>query len=434
MSLSNQPYKGTRDFFPQQKRIQDFLFSKMRKTAERFGYEAYDGPMIEDVELYMAKSGEELINEQIYSFHDRGNRFVAIRPEMTPTLARMVSQIYRETPRPLRWYSIPNLWRYEKPQKGRLREHWQFNVDYFGDLTPEVELEVVYVIIKFLESFGANENHFKIHVNHRKLVDKYFNEVLGLGPEQSHKAYKLLDGFYKMGKEQFIAKAQALGLTDSQVQGLVNYLECNDFNKIASLMNHDYFEEFRKLAGEGCLNVLKYICFDPAIVRGLDYYTGLVFEVYDQHPENRRAIAGGGAYENLLQIFNEGPLPGIGFGMGDVTLKDFLTIHKLLPDLNTANIDFILSYQGETAKEFAMGVWKQLLEIDGCSVFFIPYETKFKKAFQLAEKKGASYIALIGDDEVRNGTVAIKNLSTKEQTNFEVTKLHLSIVSLLAKK
>ena len=423
MHLSNQPYKGTRDFFPPQKRVQDYLFSQMKLIAEKFGYEAYDGPMLEDVELYKAKSGQELINEQIYSFHDRADRFIAIRPEMTPTLARMVSQIYREASRPLRWYSIPNLWRYERPQKGRLREHWQYNVDYFGDLTPEVECEILFVIINFLQSFGADHRHFKIHLNHRKLVDHYFKETLKLTPEQGHQTYKLLDAFYKIGEASFIEKAAQNGLSKVQIDGLVCYLKAKSFKEITALLKQDYFENLQKLAGAEGLDIMDYLVYDPAIVRGLDYYTGLVFEVYDQHPENRRAIAGGGAYENLLQIFNEGPLPGIGFGMGDVTLKDFLTVHKLLPDLSKPKYHLVLSYQSEAAKTLAIKAWKNLLQGNQYKVFFIPFEAKLKKALQLAEKQGAEFVALIGEQELASNSITVKKLETREQTQISLHEL-----------
>jgi histidyl-tRNA synthetase len=160
MALSKRPYKGTRDFFPELKRGQDFLFEKMSETAHLFGYEPYDGPLLEEVDLYRAKSGEELINDQIYSFIDRGERHVAIRPEMTPTVARMVAQIHREVARPLRWFTIANLMRYERPQKGRLREHWQFNCDIFGAPEGHGEIEILQVAISLLNNFGAREEHF----------------------------------------------------------------------------------------------------------------------------------------------------------------------------------------------------------------------------------------------------------------------------------
>ena len=204
MTLGKLPYKGTRDLFPNEKRVQNYLFEKMHTTAQLFGYEPYDGPLLEEVDLYRAKSGEELVNEQIYSFTDRGGREVAIRPEMTPTLARMVAQINREAPKPIRWYAIPNLMRYERPQKGRLREHWQFNVDIFGGKENLAEFEIFNLAITLLQSFGANASHFEILINHRKLVDYLFKDKMQLSSETALKLCKLLDRYKKLPEAAFL--------------------------------------------------------------------------------------------------------------------------------------------------------------------------------------------------------------------------------------
>ena len=201
MALNKRPYKGTRDFFPKEKRQLEFLFNKMKETALSFGYEPYDGPLLEEVDLYRAKSGEELINAQIYSFVDRGGREVAIRPEMTPTVARMVAQVHRETIRPIRWFTIVNLMRYERPQKGRLREHWQFNCDIFGP--PEIlgEVEILQIIISLLNKFGADQRHFEILLNDRRIVDFVFKKFMKLDDTTTLKLYKILDRYKKEDKE-----------------------------------------------------------------------------------------------------------------------------------------------------------------------------------------------------------------------------------------
>src|SRR5690606_12986661 len=192
MALSKKAYKGCRDFFPTQMRVRDYVFDKMRNAALSFGFEAYDGPLLEEVELYKAKSGEELINEQIYAFIDRGEREVAIRPEMTPTLARMVANIHREFPKPLRWYAIPNLMRYEKPQRGRLREHWQFNCDIFGVPEGLGEVEILSTLCFFLESLGANESMFSIQINDRAVVDSLLFNVFKVDKDSAYNLYKII--------------------------------------------------------------------------------------------------------------------------------------------------------------------------------------------------------------------------------------------------
>ena len=232
MTLSKLPYKGTRDLFPSEKRVQNFLFEKMHTTAQLFGYEPYDGPLLEEVDLYRAKSGEELVNEQIYRFIDRGEREVAIRPEMTPTLARMVAQINREAPRPIRWYAIPNLMRYERPQKGRLREHWQFNVDIFGGKENLAEFEIFSLAITLLQSFGANASHFEILVNHRKLVDCLLKDKMKLSDEVALKLCKLLDRYKKLPEAAFLEQLNVFNLSKDQEGLFLEYLKLNSFENL----------------------------------------------------------------------------------------------------------------------------------------------------------------------------------------------------------
>lgn len=337
MALNKQPYRGTRDFFPKDKRVRDYLFSVMTKTAESFGYESYDGPLLEEVELYKAKSGEELINEQIYSFTDRGERFVAIRPEMTPTLARMVAQIHRESTKPLRWFSIPNLMRYEKPQRGRVREHWQLNCDVFGIPGRLGEVEILQIAVELLQAYGATSTHFEILLNDRAIVDSVFKTMMKASDSETYRLYKILDKSKKVTSEALKKMVGELSLSSDSENIFYSYLQLANFNDVLAFLTKNnqaeiaaLFKDFIDLTNKaGLAEFLKY---DPTIVRGLDYYTGIVFEIYDKHPDNRRALCGGGAYANLLQIFNEDPIPGIGFGLGDVTLRDFLEVHNLLPN------------------------------------------------------------------------------------------------------
>jgi histidyl-tRNA synthetase len=423
MGLSKKPYKGTRDFLPQEKRVQDYLFQKMHQSAQAFGFEHYDGPMIEEVELYKAKSGEELINEQIYSFEDRGKRFVAIRPEMTPTLARMVAKVHREIPKPIRWYSIPNLLRYERPQRGRLREHWQYNCDIFGAPGRKGEIEIIQLLINFLSSFGATKEHFEVLINDRNIVDSIFAKVT---PEKDtiYKLYKLVDKSKKISKEAFEKELNDLGVGTEGKSIFETYLKLNSFEGLFSFLNElnlndtaESFLEFYNDVKE--LHAGDFLKYDPTIVRGLDYYTGVVFEVFDKHPDNRRAICGGGAYANLLQIFDEPSLPGVGFGLGDVTLTDFLESHKLLPDLSRPVNDLLVTYQIEEGFSDLSSV-VELLRTNGKKVVNSLEPLKFKKAFTTAEKLGAKFVLLYGDQEKDKGVVILKNNETKEQTEYKL--------------
>ncbi len=395
--ISKSPYKGCRDLFPKAKREQDYLFSKMKEIASLYAYEPYDGPMLELVDLYMAKSGEELINDQIYSFKDRGDRFVAIRPEMTPTVARMIAQVHRETPKPMRWYSIPNLMRYERPQKGRLREHWQFNCDIFGG--PEVlsEIEVLEVIKDLLQHFGANDSHFSILINDRAIVNELFSNVLKVDEQTSYKLYKIIDKSKKLPSEKLEVLMDEV-LSADQKENLKKYLAFDNFQDVFSFL--DIESPLRELVEKVKeTDLFKYLKYDPSIVRGLDYYTGIVFEVFDLHPDNRRAICGGGSYANLLQIFKESPLPGVGFGLGDVTLKDFLVTHELMPDFTQPDDAILVTFQSDEHEARAMQISREFRK-SGFGVESNLKAIKVSKAFQLAEKKNYSYLVLIEGDEI----------------------------------
>ncbi|MBT3585712.1 MAG: histidine--tRNA ligase [Halobacteriovoraceae bacterium] len=436
MTLSKKPYKGTRDFFPPLKRAQNYLFQKMQYCAESFGYENYTGPLLEEVDLYRAKSGEELINDQIYSFIDRGKREVAIRPEMTPTLARMVASIHREESKPLRWYSIPNVYRYERPQKGRLREHWQLNCDIFG--APELygEAEIIQVAVNLMKSFGATEKHFQIYINDRQAVDALFKSVLKADDELAYKLYKLVDRSKKIDRQTLEKDASELGLSAKQREDFLSYIDIKEFSQLAELLKKNGQTEcaerltlFMSLISN--LGLDNYVTFDPAIVRGLDYYTGIVFEIFDLNPENPRAISGGGAYANLLQIFKEPALAGCGFGLGDVTLSDFLKTHRLLPSFDIPENDLFVTFQVEGAEATSL-VLAAGLRSKGLKVLNALSPTKIKKVFSIAEKKGARFITLIGEDELKNQKVQVKNLQSKEQQEFNIDDID-SIASFLNK-
>ncbi|MFN8370833.1 MAG: ATP phosphoribosyltransferase regulatory subunit [Bacteriovoracaceae bacterium] len=269
MNLNKNPYKGSRDFFPKDKRVLNYLFEKMRIAAEKFGYEPYDGPLLEEVELYKAKSGEELINDQIYDFIDRGKRHVAIRPEMTPTLARMVAQIHQETPKPIRYYAIPNLMRYEQPQKGRLREHWQFNCDIFGAPDTFGEIEIIQIIISLLKSLKANQNHFEVLINNRKIVDFVFKNLLECSDDLSYKLYKIVDKSKKVSKEALEEMLNKTDLAKNKYETFYQYLHLKSFSELEIFLTQNSFENpltpfIQKMHN---LNLIDYLVYDPTIVR-----------------------------------------------------------------------------------------------------------------------------------------------------------------------
>ncbi len=395
----------------------------MRRVAESFGYEAYDGPLLEDVELYKAKSGEELINEQIYSFSDRGGRHVAIRPEMTPTLARMVSKAHREMPRPLRWYSIPNLMRYERPQRGRLREHWQFNCDIFGAGNNHGEIEILQVAIALFNQFGATSQHFEILLNHRSLIGHIFQDIVGADSAQMSQLYKIVDRSKKISSEVLDKMLSETGLANASLDKLHQYLELKNFDELQEYLIEYHqkpliedFAHFHSLLKD--LGLDSYVKYDPSVVRGLDYYTGIVFEIFDCHPDNKRALCGGGSYAHLLEIFDGPGLPGTGFGLGDVTLKNFLELHQLLPNLERANIDLLVTYQGPQMFARANVIAQQLRQ-QGLHVLFQLETIKMAKAFSIASKRGIDCVLLFGERELEGKKFQIKNIKAKQQLEFQ---------------
>ena len=430
--LKKNPYKGTRDFFPDQMRIRDYIFKKIHEVAQSFGYRHYDGPLLEELELYQAKSGQEIVNEQVYSFIDKGKRSVAIRPEMTPTLARMVAQIYREVPMPLRWYSIPNLMRYESPQKGRLREHWQFNCDIFGAHSPQGESEILLLLISLLESFGANSTHFEILINDRKLIDTLFQKTLNIDEDKSYSLYKILDQSRKIGPTKLKEAIDSLNFDQGQRTILESYLSVSSFSELENFVESKMqeapsdFSIFNILSFFKSINYHQYLSYAPYIVRGLDYYTGAIFEVFDKNKANPRAICGGGSYANLVGLFDSNAsLEGVGLGLGDVTLKDFLETHKLLPEhIKSPQVHYYFSYEN---KDFYPVLSEQALKLrrKGKQVLCSDRPQKIKKALQIAQKEGALFLGHIGQKEWDQQKVQIKNLKTREQEEYFIKDLAL---------
>jgi histidyl-tRNA synthetase len=417
MALTKTPYRGTRDFFPADMRLRNFIFHKMAEVSEQFAYEPYDGPLLEEVELYLAKSGEELINEQIYSFTDRGERNVAIRPEMTPTLARMVAQVHREIPKPIRMYAIPNLMRYEKPQKGRLREFWQYNADIFG-AGMLGELEIIQLAVSIMKSFGAQASQFSVLINDRRLVDHVFHNMIGLDAAANKKLYKLVDKKNKMPAEKFSAEVRTIITDESKAKIFEKYTSLKTAEDVKGFIGETpVLEIMRKLSDMG---LSEYVHFDPSIVRGLDYYTGVVFEIFDKHPENNRAVAGGGSYANLLQIFNEPALEGVGIGLGEVPLTEFLKAHGLMPDFSKASVDYLVAYLVPEAEGTAMKFANHLRHRWGLKVEVMLGESKPKKVFQCAEKKTVGTVCFFGEEEMKTNTVKVKDLSARSEETFTI--------------
>ena len=425
MALSTQPYKGARDFYPEDKRLQNYLFGKLRETVERFGYEEYDAPILEPLELYLAKTSEEIVGEQTYTFEDRGGRKVAMRPEMTPTVSRMVAARRQELAYPLRWYSIPNLWRYERPQRGRLREHWQLNVDLFGVADIAADQEIIMVADAIFRNFGARHDMYTIKLNSRKFINYVMHDYLGLDAVQAASICRLVDRMHKIDRADFIAQADAVCHAYQRDQGVVekllDVLAARRFTALPqALHGHPSLAELQHmldlLYAAGITNAE----FDVTLMRGFDYYTDLVFEIFDTHPENNRSMLGGGRYDGLVGLFGVEPVPTVGFGFGDVTLANFLAVHNLLPKLSPA-LDVYVVLAGDVLQAAQKAIAE--LRGHGLRVAVDISGRKLDKQLSAAHKRGVRYVLIVGEQELADGLFTLKNLGDGTEEKRSIPRI-----------
>lgn len=409
--------------------MQKYMFNTLRDVVEKFGYEEYDAPVLEPLDLYLAKTGEEIVNEQTYTFEDRGGRRVAIRPEMTPSVSRMVAAKRQELAYPLRWYSIPNLWRYERPQRGRLREHWQLNVDIFGLKGIEAEHEIILVADNILKTFGATHDMYTIKLNSRKLVDTILGGYLGLDDVQAYSMVKLIDRKNKMEHAEFIAQADALFSPSEREAGnvdkLLDILKVKKLSELpAELQSHASVKDLERMLKLLEDSLVTNVEFDPSLMRGFDYYTDIVFEVFDNHPDNNRSMLGGGRYDGLVGLFGVEPVPTVGFGFGDVTLANFLELHELLPPIRTET-DIYVVLVGDIFEKAQKSI-AELREM-GLNVAVDLTGRKVGDQIKVAEKKGIHYIVVIGEKELTEEQFNLKNLLTGVEEKHSLQRI-VSIV------
>ncbi len=396
--LSTDPYKGVRDFFPADQFVQRYLFEHMERVCELFGYEEYNASPLEPAELYRAKTSEEIVKEQTYTFIDRGNREVTLRPEMTPTLARMVAGKQREIPMPARWYSIANFFRYDRTQRGRLREFFQLNADIVGSSAIEADAEIIALSHAVMRAFGAEERDFEIRVSDRRILDAVYDSI-EIAQHLRADVTRLLDRKTKL--EDFPGELSAI-IERVKVDALLDQLERTTSTK--------YLEDLRVLLSHmGVHNMV----VDTETTRGFDYYTGMVFEVFDTHATNNRSLAGGGRYDNLLSLFGGQPVPAVGFAMGDVTARDFLETHALLPDYVPA-CELMLCVIDTEAMPHAIKLAQDLRREDvAVSVNFSG--KKVGDQIRQADKMKVPFVVAIGTKERDSAKYAVKNLSTGEE-------------------
>lgn len=422
-TLSSQPYKGTRDYYPEEKRVQNYIFDTWKTVVERFGYEEYGAPILENLDIYAAKSGQELVNEQTYVFSDRGGRTVAIRPEMTPTISRMVAARRQELAYPARLFSIANFMRYERPQRGREREFWQLNVDVFGVDSIAADVEIITIADAILKEFGAKQGDYVIRVNNRKFIHYMMAEYLGLDTVGALQMTKLFDRRNKITEQDFDEQALAI-LGDSQADDIVKIKQIIDAKSVAELpeeLQHasalsEIKEVFDGLNNAGVDGAI----FDATLMRGLDYYTGTVFEAFDTHPDNNRSLFGGGRYDGLVGLFGAEPISAVGMAPGNTMIENFLEVHGLLPE-DKSKTDAYVVVIGD-ALDDARRIAYQLRQ-EGLNIEVDITDRKLDKQIKAAVKKNIPYLLFVGVQDSESGQYSLKNVSNETEEKLTVEQI-----------
>jgi histidyl-tRNA synthetase len=416
------PVKGTRDFYPEQMAVRTWLYGTVRRVSESFGYQEWEAPILESLNLYAAKSGEELVKKQSYVFTDRGGDEITLRPELTPSLARMIAQKQGELAFPARWWSFGPFWRYEKMQKGRSREFFQWNIDMLGVNSPEADAELVAIAAGFLRAVGLTPAQARIYVNNRRFMDAEF-ERLAIPDDQKVAVSSLVDRREKMEPAAWEAYALEIGLSAAQLDGLKNLLADDQAWRRSE-------ELVRLFAALEALGAAEYVQFDPNIMRGLLYYTGTVFEAFDVSGSLRRAILGGGRYDNLLRDVGGEPLSGVGFAMGDVVIGLVLQELGLIPPLAiTPSAVLVTVFSSELQPE-SLKLAAQLRQA-GLNVTCYPEAAKLPKQFKFADRMGMQAVLVLGPDEVAQGRLTLKDLASSTQAVIDRAEVVASLKRLL---
>ena len=416
-----QGVRGTRDFYPEDMRLRNWLFERFHSAALSHGFEEYDAPVLESEELYTRKAGEEIVG-QLYNFEDKGGRKVALRPEMTPSLARMVMARAGALALPIKWYSIPQCWRYERTQRGRGREHYQWNVDIWGMNGVEADAELLSVLVQFFDSVGLSSEDLVIRISSRKVLEEVLG-TLGLEGEIFAQTCVIVDKMDKLPADVIEAQLSDLGLASEAISTIRSVLGITDLESLSSALTSDS-EALIELQSLFSLcdsyGISDWVSFDASVVRGLAYYTGPVFEAHDR-AGNLRAICGGGRYDKLIGTLGGNDLPATGFGFGDMVVMELLADKRLLPELSTGVSDVVFG-MGTELRGAAMQVAAKLRSA-GRTVDLVLEDKKMKWVFKHAERCGATRLVMVMPDEWAEGKVRIKDLDTGEESTVAMEDL-----------
>lgn len=413
--------RGTRDFYPEDMRVRNWLFERFHSAALSHGFEEYDAPVLETEELYTRKSGEE-ITQQLYNFEDKGGRKVALRPEMTPTLARMVMARSGALALPIKWYSIPQCWRYERTQRGRGREHYQWNVDIWGAEGVEADAELISVLVQFFRSVGLSPDDLVIRVSSRKVLEEVLGS-LGISGEGFSQTCIVIDKMDKLPEDVIEAQLAELGLDSEAISTIQSVLSITDLSDMGTALGQSS-EAVSELMAIFSLaesyGISDWIELDASVVRGLAYYTGPVFEAHDRAGE-LRAVCGGGRYDRLISTLGGKDLPATGFGFGDMVVMELLQAKGLVPEMPNGVQDIVFG-MGPELREAAMRVASSI-RTGGRSADLILEDKRMKWVFRHADRAGAERLVMVMPEEWAKGMVKVKHLATGEESEVPFESL-----------
>jgi len=412
MKISNQPPKGTADWLPAEFKIRQYVFNAWRRVCLRYGYEEYLTPLVEAAEIYRAKSGEDVGGQESATFTDLGGRELSIRPEMTPSVVRLVSRIYEAAPKPLRYFSIANFMRNEKPQRGRNREFWQLNCDIFGSDSAQADREIIQLALDLMLEFKPPKNSFVLGISSRKLVEALF-QATGLRQARRVEFFRVLDKYHKLSQIDFQERLKILGLAGQQLSLVRDFMSGQARGEWFKKAYREIEELIKALTA---LGYGQYVEFNPTVIRGFDYYDGLVFEVFDRHPDNNRSLFGGGRYNGLAGLFGAKSFPAVGFAPGDEPLRLFLASWKLMP--KDAELGQPIWYLPLLDGDLTEQVWvlAKTLRAAGRAVVLGLEEQKISKALALADKQGWAKTVILGQSEAAAKHYKIKDMESGRET------------------
>lgn len=428
MGMDNNPPKGTNDWFPEEFALRSYIFSKWREVCTKFGYQEYLAPVFERAEIYKAKSGEDIGGKELMMFNDKGGREYALRPEMTPSVTRMVTRVYGGLPKPLRWFSIANFVRNEKPQRGRNREFWQLNFDIFGSQSNAADIEVIRLALEIMLSFSPPEGSFTVQINNRRLIDFVLGEVAGVSTQLRGQVVRILDKTAKLSQIELTDRLKELGLNEHQIEILLKFVNSNDEASLVANLpqvetSRGLVEIREVLSYFANADLDKWMSFNPSIIRGFDYYDGMVFEVFDNHPENNRALFGGGRYNGLAELFGSQQIPAVGAAPGDETTKLFLQSWGLLKqvDANSREHYYAPLLSQDSKVNLTVEKIKNKLRAAGEIVISGLEVESLGKALKQANKFASQKIIILGDEELASGVYKVKDMQSGQEVEIKLS-------------